>query len=89
MFSGLCLQNQILPPYFYILLRRQETQTRLTLHLITLEARIQPVIFTKQGCMAAEAVAVLHGIAAAVASCENLNAAEVREEFLKRISEIP
>ena len=42
-------EREKLPPYFYILLRRQETQTRLTLHLITREARIQPVIFTNTG----------------------------------------
>ena len=38
--------------------------------------------------MAAEAGAVLHGIADAVASCEDLSAAQVREDMLQRIAVI-
>ena len=53
-----------------------------------LEAGIyfQPVVLTKQGCMAKESGAVLHGIAESVAACEGLQAAQVREEMLERIS---
>ena len=46
----------------------------------------QPVVFTKQGCMASEAVGLLHGIAEAVASCEGLVGATVREQLLERIA---
>ena len=48
----------------------------------------QPVVLTKQGCMAAEAGAVIHGIAESVASCEGLVASQVREELLDRIAVI-